>query len=67
MLIRSGEYPTKKSLLNTNLEFLLNNGTHNSSVAPGYTVDSNTTMVLGRRILEIDKQAFSNADVSGTK
>ncbi len=39
-LIRSGEYPTKKSTLNCNPENFSKTGTHSSSVAPGYTVDS---------------------------
>ena len=39
-LIRSGLYPQKKSLLNFNPENFSNNGTHSSSVTPGYTVDS---------------------------
>ena len=43
-LIRSGEYPQKKSLLNIRFEWSSKIGTHTSSVAPGKTVDSNTTI-----------------------
>ena len=39
-LIRSGEYPAKKSRLKTNPEVLSRMGTHSSSVMPGQTVDS---------------------------
>src|SRR5690606_30947143 len=39
-LIRSGEYPAKKSLLNFNPEVFSKTGTQSSSVQPGYTVDS---------------------------
>ncbi len=39
-LILSGEYPQKKSWLNLRLENFSSIGTHSSSVAPGYTVDS---------------------------
>ena len=34
-LIRSGEYPTKKSILNCSPEIFSNTGTHSSSVTPG--------------------------------
>lgn len=44
---------------------LANKGTHNSSVAPGKTVDSNITIAFFLMIVEIDKQTFSNALVSG--
>ena len=39
-LIRSGEYPAKKSRLKTNPDVLSRMGTHSSSVMPGQTVDS---------------------------
>ena len=39
-LIRSGEYPAKKSTLNFKPEVFSKTGMHSSSVAPGYTVDS---------------------------
>ena len=39
-LMRSGEYPAKKSSLNFNPETFSKTGIHSSSVAPGYTVDS---------------------------
>ena len=42
-LIRSGEYPAKKSTLNFNPDTRSSTGIHSSSVAPGNTVDSYTT------------------------
>ena len=39
-LIRSGEYPAKKSWLNFSPLTRSKTGTHSSSVTPGYTVDS---------------------------
>ena len=42
-LIRSGLYPTKKSLFNFKLEFFSSICFANNFVVPGYTVDSITT------------------------
>ncbi len=42
--IRSGEYPTLKSAPQTRPDSFSNTGTHISSVTPGYTVDSKTTI-----------------------
>ena len=43
-LILSGEYPQKKSLLNFSFDIFSIIGTHISSVQPGNTVDSYTTI-----------------------
>ena len=43
-LILSGEYPTLKSIPHLKPDSSSRIGTHISSVTPGYTVDSNTTI-----------------------
>jgi hypothetical protein len=43
-LLRSGEYPRKKSSPQRRPELSARIGAQNYSVTPGYTVDSNTTM-----------------------
>ena len=62
-LILSGLYPAKKSVLNFSPDLLSKIGTQNSSVAPGYTVDSYTTISRFFKILPI----ISDADLRGLR
>ena len=51
-LIRSGLYPTEKSVLNVRFDSFSRMGTQISSVAPGYTVDSYTTISPSDRLCQ---------------
>ncbi len=64
-LMRSGEYPTKKSSLNRNPDTDSSSGTHRSSVAPGYTVDSYTTTSPGFSTRAIVSDADNTGERSG--
>jgi hypothetical protein len=50
-LMRSGEYAIKKSCPCLNEEASSSAGTQTSSVAPGYTVDSNTTPTFSKELI----------------
>ena len=62
-LILSGEYPTLKSSMHFRLDSFSRIGMHKSSVTPGYTVDSYTTMESFCRFLP----TTSDADMTNLK
>ena len=64
-LIRSGEYPTLKSLPADRPDSLSRIGIHTSSVTPGYTVDSNTTTEPLLRLRPTIVPARMTGDKSG--
>jgi len=65
--MRSGLYPQKKSTLYFRPDSRSITGTQTSSVAPGYTVDSNTTMSPLRRVLPTVRLAESSGPKSGRR
>ncbi len=61
-LIRSGLYPSLKSTPQRKPETFSNSGPQISSVAPGWTVDSKTTMLPGRSTGPMDWQARTSSE-----